>query len=83
MEGLELHQKLKDYNIQSRLVFDSLMSYALNECDMVFTGAEAVVENGGIINRCGTYQLALLAHALKKPFYVIAESYKFARIFPL
>jgi translation initiation factor 2B subunit (eIF-2B alpha/beta/delta family) len=31
----------------------------------------------------GTYQTAIVASALKVPFYVAAESYKFARIFPL
>lgn len=50
---------------------------------MVITGAEGVVENGGVINKLGTYQIALCAKALNKPFYVAAESYKFARLYPL
>ena len=61
-----------------------LTGYALEECDMVLMGAEAVAENGGIINRAGTYTTALCAKALSKPFYVFAESFKFAReLFPL
>ncbi len=51
--------------------------------DMVLVGAEGVVENGGVINKLGTYQIALCASALGKPFYVAAESYKFARLYPL
>jgi translation initiation factor eIF-2B subunit alpha len=31
----------------------------------------------------GTYQVALVAKALKRPFYVAVESYKFARMYPL
>lgn len=31
----------------------------------------------------GTYQIALCAQALKTPFYVAVESYKFSRRFPL
>lgn len=31
----------------------------------------------------GTYQIALVAAACKKPFYVATESTKFARKFPL
>jgi translation initiation factor eIF-2B subunit alpha len=50
---------------------------------MVLLGAEGVVENGGVINKLGTYQIALVAKALNKPFYVAAESYKFARLYPL
>lgn len=43
---------------------------------MVLVGAEGVVENGGIINKLGTYNIALAAAAHKKPVYVAAESYK-------
>lgn len=31
----------------------------------------------------GTFQAALVASSLNKPFYVAAESFKFSRIFPL
>jgi translation initiation factor eIF-2B subunit alpha len=51
--------------------------------DMVIVGAEGVVENGGIISRMGTYQLGLLAKSKSKPFYVVAESHKFVRLYPL
>lgn len=42
-----------------------------------------VVENGGIVNKIGTYALGIVARELGKPLYVAAESYKFARLFPL
>jgi translation initiation factor eIF-2B subunit alpha len=41
------------------------------------------VENGGIISRMGTYQMGLLARSKGKPFYVVAESHKFVRLYPL
>lgn len=50
---------------------------------MVLVGAEAVVENGGVINKLGTNQLAIVAKTHNVPVYVAAESYKFARLFPL
>lgn len=31
----------------------------------------------------GTYQMALCAKAHNKPFYVVAESFKFVRLYPL
>lgn len=43
---------------------------------MVFVGAEGVVENGGIVNKIGTFQIALVANALSKPVYAVAERYK-------
>ena len=50
---------------------------------MVLVGAEGVVENGGVVSRMGTYQVGVLAKAAGKPFYVVAESHKFVRMYPL
>ena len=35
------------------------------------------------MKQVGTFQMAVMAKAFNKPFYVAAESYKFARLFPL
>lgn len=35
------------------------------------------------LKKIGTYQIALVAKALHKPFYAAAESFKFVRLFPL
>jgi translation initiation factor eIF-2B subunit alpha len=51
--------------------------------DMVFAGTEAVTQNGGVLSRMGTYQLALLTRAAGKPLYVVAETHKFVRLYPL
>jgi len=55
----------------------------MERVDVVVFGAEGVVENGGIINKVGSYGIAVVAKTLNKPVYVAAESYKFARLFPL
>ena len=55
----------------------------MNQVDCVFVGAEAVTENGGIINKIGTYTIALCAKSYNKPFYVFTESAKFFKKFPL
>ena len=70
-------------NIPTTIVLDSAMGYCMERVDIVLTGAEAVVENGGCVNKMGTYALAACAKAHGKPFYVAAESYKFARLYPL
>lgn len=51
--------------------------------DISFLGAEGVGESGGIINRIGTYTMALCAKYMNKPFYVLSESFKFSRLYPL
>jgi translation initiation factor eIF-2B subunit alpha len=55
----------------------------MESVDMVLIGADGVAENGGIINKLGTLAMATCAAAYGKPLYVAAESYKFARLFPL
>ena len=58
---------------------------ALSSAGVVYhqVGAEAIVESGGIINTVGTYQMALVSKATNTPFYVVGESFKFVRLYPL
>ena len=55
----------------------------LEKVDLVIVGAEGVVESGGIINKIGTYPIAITAKSMNKPVYVVAESFKYVRVFPL
>ena len=81
--GIQCAKALEQSGINVKIVLDSSVACTMEQIDLVLVGAEAIVESGGIINKVGTYQVALVAHALGKPFYVAAESYKFARLFPL
>ncbi|CAH8255586.1 unnamed protein product [Arabidopsis lyrata] len=81
--GVLLANELAKLDIPVKLLIDSAVAYSMDEVDMVFVGADGVVESGGIINMMGTYQIALVAHSMNKPVYVAAESYKFARLYPL
>ncbi|XP_057535677.1 uncharacterized protein LOC130813806 [Amaranthus tricolor] len=81
--GLRFSNEMAKLDVPVRLLIDSAVAYSMDEVDMVFVGADGVVESGGIINMMGTYQIALVAHSLDKPVYVAAESYKFARLYPL
>uniref|UniRef100_A0A8C7D7W5 Translation initiation factor eIF2B subunit alpha n=1 Tax=Oncorhynchus kisutch TaxID=8019 RepID=A0A8C7D7W5_ONCKI len=74
--GQKMAEKLRNLNIPVTVVLDAAV-------DLVIVGAEGVVESGGIINKIGTYQLAVCSKAHNKPFYVVAESFKFVRLFPL
>ncbi|KAL6996193.1 hypothetical protein U1Q18_006327 [Sarracenia purpurea var. burkii] len=81
--GLRLSNELAKLDVPVKLLIDSAVAYSIDEVDMIFVGADGVVESGGIINMMGTYQIALVAHSMNKPFYVAAESYKFTRLYPL
>ncbi|KAK8546857.1 hypothetical protein V6N13_093896 [Hibiscus sabdariffa] len=81
--GLRLSNELAKLDVPVKLLIDSAVAYTMDEVDMVFVGADGIVESGGIINMMGTYQIALVSHSMNKPVYVAAESYKFARLYPL
>ncbi|XP_065893570.1 translation initiation factor eIF2B subunit alpha-like [Dysidea avara] len=81
--GWNLHKKLQQHEIPSKVILDSAVGFIMEKVDLVVVGAEGVVESGGIINKVGTYQLAVLAKTTNKPFYVVAESFKFVRLYPL
>eukprot|EP01087_Luapelamoeba_hula_P019645 TRINITY_DN6538_c0_g1_i2.p1 TRINITY_DN6538_c0_g1~~TRINITY_DN6538_c0_g1_i2.p1 ORF type:complete len:363 (+),score=52.53 TRINITY_DN6538_c0_g1_i2:434-1522(+) len=74
---------LHDAGVPVTLTTDNALAHIMDTVDMVLVGAEAVVESGGIVSRIGTYGLSIVAKALKKPFYVAAESFKFTRLYPL
>lgn len=83
MSGLVMAEKLKENGISVVVILDSAAGYIMEKIDLVLLGAEGVVENGGIMNKIGSYQLALCAKAHNKPLYVAAESVKFVRLYPL
>ncbi|CZT25247.1 related to translation initiation factor 2B, alpha subunit (eIF-2Balpha/GCN3) [Ramularia collo-cygni] len=82
-ESTENIAALRERDIPVATIPPTAVAYCLDQVTQCFVGAEGVVENGGIISRLGTYQLALLAKAAGKPFYVVSESHKFVRLFPL
>lgn len=82
-EGHATAEALTQASVPVTMIEEAAVAYAMSRCQMVLCGAEAVLESGGVINKTGTYQTAIVASACKKPFYVAAESTKFARLFPL
>lgn len=82
-DGFRAAEELSQYGIDCTLVLDSAVGYIMEKIDLVLMGAEGIVESGGIINKIGTLPIAITAKMYKKPFYVAAECYKFARLFPL
>lgn len=48
---LQAVEYLREAGIPCRAVLDSAVGYIMDKVDMVFVGAEGVVENGGVINK--------------------------------
>mmetsp|Transcript_12226 Transcript_12226/g.37295 ORF Transcript_12226/g.37295 Transcript_12226/m.37295 type:complete len:316 (-) Transcript_12226:476-1423(-) len=80
--GFEMANRLRKLNISVTVLPDAAIGPIMEQVDVVLVGAEAAMENGGIVNKIGTFQLAVTARAFNKPLYVAVESYKFSHLYP-
>jgi translation initiation factor eIF-2B subunit delta len=76
-EGRDTYRYLTGNEVDSTIVSDSMMGYAVSECDIVVVGADTILASG-FVNKVGTLPLALTARHCNKEFYVAAPSYKIA-----
>lgn len=73
----------QEMQIDCEVIFDSAVAATMPVVDSILFGCEAVLANGGIINKIGTLSVALIAQHFQKPCYVFCESFKFMKEFPL
>ena len=73
MQGARLTAwELMQDNIPVTLITDNMAGYVMNSqaVDAVVVGADRVAANGDVVNKIGTYMVAVLARRHKIPFYV-------------
>jgi len=81
--GEFVHDVCEQNQIPCKVIKPEAVGLCMASVDCVFVSAEAVLENGGIVNNLGTFTIAMCAKNYNKPFYVFAESLKFLKSFPL
>ncbi len=66
--------ELKRSRIPVTLITDNMAGYIMREgkIDLVMVGADRIAANGDVVNKIGTYSVAVLAKAHRIPFYVAA-----------
>ena len=78
-----MREKCEDMGIECQEIYDTAVAISMPMVDCVCIGCEAVLANGGIVNKIGTYGISLIASHFQKPVYVFCESYKFTEEFPI
>lgn len=76
-EGRFLAIALKESGLDVVLVPDALGPSLLTEADYVLVGADSVLRDASVVNKVGTYGLALAAADRGKAVYVACETLKF------
>jgi translation initiation factor 2B subunit (eIF-2B alpha/beta/delta family) len=74
-EGFQMARKLGESSIRVQLQIDSAAPYTLKEVDLVFVGADCLSPLG-LVNKVGTYSLAVSARERKVPFYALCGTEK-------
>jgi translation initiation factor eIF-2B subunit delta len=74
-EGFQLVKKLIESNIKVQLQIDSAAAYAIKDADLVLVGADCVTPLG-LVNKVGTYGLALGAKERRVPVYALCGTEK-------
>lgn len=74
-QGIITAKELAKAKIPVTLITDSAVGYFMPFCNAVFLGSDALRKEGNV-NKIGSYQIALIAKAHKKPYYVIADTFK-------
>ena len=71
--------ELQQQGIDVTLICDNTAAFVMKKkkINCVIVGADRVASNGDVANKIGTYNLAVLAHFHKIPFYVAAPSSSF------
>jgi translation initiation factor 2B subunit (eIF-2B alpha/beta/delta family) len=75
-EGYLLAGELSEWNIPTTLITEAQAGLFIGEADAVLMGADSLLADGSLINKAGSYLVALAAREQNVPFYVCCESYK-------
>lgn len=77
LEGRFMVVALKEAGIAASLAADGLGPGLVAEATSVLVGADSVLKDGAVVNKAGSYGLALAAKARSRPFHVVCETLKF------
>jgi len=75
-EGKLLAEYLVGIGIKTAYITEAQINLFMPEVNKVLVGADAVLADGSIINKCGTSLMAMSARYHQVPVYVCAESFK-------
>ena len=76
LEGRKTAEILSEY-FKTHLIVDAGMGKFMDQIDLILIGADSILKDGSIINKVGTYPLAVIANAENVDVYAVADSYKY------
>ncbi len=77
-QGIKTAKELTECGIPVTLIIDSAVGHFIKEIDIAIFGCDAIRKEG-VVNKIGTYPLALFAKENGIPVYFVGETMKFDR----
>jgi translation initiation factor 2B subunit (eIF-2B alpha/beta/delta family) len=77
-EGRQTAKALMKLGHRAILVSDASIGTFIQEIDSAFIGADAILSDGTVVNKVGSYPLALCCDANEKDLYVVTSVLKFS-----
>ncbi len=75
-EGLVMAQKLADAGIKVTLITDAMLGTATKSADIGIIGADKILKDNSVVNKTGSFTLAVVLKYLSKPLIVLADKSK-------
>lgn len=75
-EGRLLARQLAKQKMKIDLITEAQSASYIKNCDCVLLGADIILKDGSVINKTGSYMLAILAHHFGKPVYIVSDKGK-------
>jgi len=76
-QGRITAKELASAGIDVTLIVDNAASTVLKDCDYLFSGADAFLADGDVVNKIGTNQISYLCKRFDVKHYVICSTHKF------
>lgn len=76
LEGRNLARYLDREGVPVRFITDAQVGHFCARADVALVGADTLLGDGALVNKAGSYLLALAARDRGIPFYVCCESFK-------
>ncbi len=76
LEGRRTAEILSQY-YKTHLIIDAAIGKFIDQIDAVLIGVDSILRDGSIINKIGTFPLAVLAGTRNKKVFALCDSYKY------
>lgn len=77
-QGIKTAKELSELDIPVTYIIDSAAGFFSKDIDLILSGCDAIRKEG-VVNKIGTYSLAILAKESKIPLYFVGGTIKFDR----